>query len=382
MHQLRRGDSEKADMEAKVSYLELFFDLVFVFTITQVAHLVIDAHSLLDVFKAILVLTVIWWMYGGYAWLANNIGTDRFIYRMLMFCGMAGFLIMAISIPSIFRAGGAPFGIAFLLVTIIHILLFKHSPHVTSIKAITHLAPFNFSAALLVLASGILNTWYTWSWWLMVAAVLVILNASFKNQGDNFVINTRHFVERHSLIVLIALGETILSIGLGSSHFIIKFTLFVSIILSLAIVITLWWSYFHMDTILAEDYMLQASLEKRARLAMLAYWHTHLIMISGIVISASGIEVAIKHLNDESVHSFSWYLNGGIALYLVGSAIFRRLVHIGPVGTRLGAAALSLFILLFNAFSWMGTLLMMTIQILVLAGMIVIEQHKYKKFSN
>lgn len=382
MHQLRRGDSEKADTKTKVSYLELFFDLVFVFTITQVTHLVIDTHSVLDVFKALMVLTVTWWMYSGYAWLANNIGTDRFLYRMLMFCGMAGFLSMAISIPSIFGTGGVPFGIAFLLVTVIHILLFRRSPHVTSIKAITYLAPFNLSAALLVLASGILNTWYTWSWWLTVAAVLVILTASFKNQGDIFVINTRHFVERHSLIVLIALGETILSMGLGSSYLYFSFTLFVSIVLGLAIVITLWWSYFDKDTILAEDYMLQASPEKRARLAMHAYWHAHLIMISGIVISAAGIEVAIKQLNGESVHSFSWYLNGGIALYLVGTAIFRRLVRIGPAGTRLGSAALSLFILMFNAFSWMGTLQMMTIQILVLVGMIVIEQHKYKKISN
>jgi low temperature requirement protein LtrA len=216
----------------------------------------------------------------------------------------------------------------------------------------------------------------------MVGAVMVILTASFANQGDNFVINTRHFVERHSLIVLIALGESIMSIGLGSSHLNFNFTLYVSMILGLAIVITLWWSYFDKDTILAEDHMLQASPENRARLAMLAYWHAHLIMISGIVISAAGIEEAIKQLNDESIHSSSWYLNGGIALYLVGTAIFRRLVRIGSAGTRLGSAALSLFILLFYGFSWMGTLPMMTIQTLVLVGMIVVEQHKNKKFSN
>lgn len=383
MHRLRHlGNSEIADKETKVSYLEIFFDLVFVFTITQVTHLVIDSHSVLDVFKAIMVLTVTWWMFGGYAWLANNIDTDRLFFRLLIFCGMAGFLIMAISIPSISGTGGVPFGIAFLLVTVIHILLFRRSPHVTSIKAITYLAPFNLSAALFVLASGILNIWYTWSWWLTVGAVMVILTASFANQGDNFVINTRHFVERHSLIVLIALGETIMSIGLGSSHLNFKFTLYVSMILGLAIVITLWWSYFDKDTIIAEDHMLQASPENRARLAMLAYWHAHLIMISGIVISAAGIEEAIKHLNDESIHSYSWYLNGGIALYLVGTAIFRRLVRIGSSGTRLGSAALSLFILMINGFSWMGTLPMMIIQTLVLVGMIVVEQQKNKKISN
>ncbi|BCG60014.1 hypothetical protein PUR_34390 [Paenibacillus sp. URB8-2] len=215
----------------------------------------------------------------------------------------------------------------------------------------------------------------------MVAAVLVILTASFANQGDSFVINTRHFVERHSLIVLIALGETILSIGLGSSYLNFSFKLFVTMILGLGIVISLWWSYFDKDKKLAEDYMLQASPENRARLAMQAYWHAHLIMISGIVISAAGIEVAIEQLNDESVHSYSWYLSGGIALYLVGTAIFRKLVRIGPTGTRLGSAALSLFILMFYGFGWLGTLPMMTIQTLVLAGMIVIEQRYAGKFG-
>src|SRR3954469_18866151 len=95
----------------RVSTLELFFDLVFVFTVTQVAHLVERAHGAGDYLRAVLVLAVVWWMYGGYAWLTSNVGTGRTTHRLLLLSGMAGFLVMALRIPAVAGRHGAAFGL-------------------------------------------------------------------------------------------------------------------------------------------------------------------------------------------------------------------------------------------------------------------------------
>lgn len=317
MNQLHRKNlaSTIDDTEIKVSHLELFFDLAFAFTITQITDLIMHTpHDLFNLFKVLLVLIVICWMYSGYAWLTNNIGTERLIYRILMLCSMTGFLVMAISIPHVYENGGIPFGIAFLLVTTIHILLFRQSSNVTSFKAITAITPLNLSVALFVLASGILNNRFEWSWWLWVVAVLIILLASIERQGQVFDVNTKHIAERHGLIILIALGESIIAIGLSASEVNFNISFLVFVLTELIIVIALWWSYFDKDAILAEKNISQLSDIYRYNLTAYAYWHAHLIMIAGIIISGAGIQESTKHLNEHLVHSSSWYLSAGIAV--------------------------------------------------------------------
>src|SRR5215213_9063360 len=134
---------------ARVSTLELFFDLVFVFTITQVSELILHAHNLQEVARAFLVLAIIWWMYGGYAWLTNNVGTAQPLNRMLVLVAMAGFLVMALSVPQAFGRDGLAFGLAYLLVNVIHAALFTRAPN-QSAQAIGRIAPFNIGTALLV----------------------------------------------------------------------------------------------------------------------------------------------------------------------------------------------------------------------------------------
>src|SRR5262245_16022472 len=109
----------------RVSTLELFFDLVFVFTITQVARLVSGAHGAGDLGSAALLLTIAWWMYGGYAWLTNNVGTEGVSLRLWMLLGMAAYLVMALSIPHAADRDALPFGVAFTVVTIVHAMLFR-----------------------------------------------------------------------------------------------------------------------------------------------------------------------------------------------------------------------------------------------------------------
>ena len=180
----------------RVSTLELFFDLVFVFAITQVAHLFGHAHSVVDFVRAFLVLAVIWWMYGGCAWLTSNVGTGRLVYRLLLLCAMAAFLVMALRVPATAERHGIAFGLAYLVVAIVHTALFAQAPN-SSARAILGILPFNFTLAVLVLASGIVSQ--AWNWLPWVAAGIPILATTFLRRERGSHMSPSHFVERHGL---------------------------------------------------------------------------------------------------------------------------------------------------------------------------------------
>lgn len=144
------ADERSAEIE-RASTLELFLDLVFVFTVTQLTELVAHPHGAGDYVDAALILGLTWWMYDGYIWLTGNVRTDRAGPRLAVFAGMGGYLLMALSIPAAFgpteeAAGdsGVVFGLAFLAVTVIHTLLFSTAPN-TSARAIWSVAPFNLT---------------------------------------------------------------------------------------------------------------------------------------------------------------------------------------------------------------------------------------------
>ena len=160
--------SKNSESVTRVSPLELFFDLVFVFAITQVSHLFGEAHRALDLVRAVLVLAVVWWMYAGYAWLTSNVGTERFVVRVLLVCAMAGFLIIAVRIPAVAEHHGVAFGLAYLAVVLIHTALFTHAPN-SSARAIRGVLPFNTLLATAVLASGLVSPRWNWIPWVVEA---------------------------------------------------------------------------------------------------------------------------------------------------------------------------------------------------------------------
>src|ERR671935_967689 len=139
----------------RVSTLELFFDLVFVFTITQLTTLLVNRPNARGVLQVVLMLGVIWWMYAGYAWLTNAVAPDRASRRLLLLGGMASYLVLALSIPKAFSGTGLTFGLAYLAVVSVHALLFTRTSSGATLRALFRLAPFNLVSALLVLAGGI-----------------------------------------------------------------------------------------------------------------------------------------------------------------------------------------------------------------------------------
>jgi low temperature requirement protein LtrA len=149
-----RVSEETIDRSPKVSTLELFFDLVFVFTITQLTGLLVDGSGAASAVQVAVLLAVIWWMYDGYAWLTNAIATDLVRFRLLLLGGMGGFLVMAMTIPNAYEGEGLDFALAYLVVVLLHAGMYARGTSVGEVAAILRIVPYNLTAALLVLVGG------------------------------------------------------------------------------------------------------------------------------------------------------------------------------------------------------------------------------------
>ena len=195
--------------------LELFFDLVFVFTITQVASILTAVPTLLSLARVAVLLVIIWWMYSGYAWLTNALDLDRTGPRLLLLSGTAGFFLMSMTVPK--ATGNGPwaliFGASYLLVVAVHMLGFiGTSGH----RGIMRIGPLNLASALVVLAAGAVSP-HTRLWLWALAAALEGVTPLITGVGE-FTVGVGHFVERHGLAVIIVLGESITEVGAVTSR--------------------------------------------------------------------------------------------------------------------------------------------------------------------
>jgi low temperature requirement protein LtrA len=353
----------------RVSTLELFFDLVFVFTITQVTHLVTDAHGVTDLVRTFLVLAVTWWMYDGYAWLTNNVGTEGTVPRLLLLLGMAGFLVMAIATPHVAERDGLAFGLAYLAVVLVHAGLFMHAPN-SSARAMYRVAPFNVGGALFVIAAGLAPE--QWNLALWVAALLTLLTAILMRGDRGFQLRADHFAERHGAIILIALGESVAGLGVGAGDVPVRLPLVRAAVLGLALAAALWWSYFDRDDVSGEHALARAEAPERARLGLQAYWFAHLLMIAGIVVAAAGLEGVITDVVQPAPSATAWQLAAGVAVYLAGEVAFRRALRLGPFRTRLLAAGLAVATAPVGLTA--GYVAQLTLLVLLLTGMLTFER--------
>ena len=323
----------------RVSTLELFFDLVFVFTITQLTAVLASRPTSRGVLQVVLMLGVIWWMYAGYAWLTNAVAPDRAGRRLLLLGGMASYLVLALSIPKAFSGTGLTFGIAYLAVVIVHALLFTRTSSGATLRALFGLAPFNLVSALLVLAGGITGGTAQYLLWSLAFVLEWITPWLIHLAG--FEVGPSHFVERHGLVVMIAIGESIVAIGLGAAGLTIDLSLVVFAVAGLALSACLWWAYFGGDEELAERALADAPPDRRPRLAVDAFGIWHMPILFGIVAAASTLKKATGHGFDELSSKPALMLTAGVAAFLLGDAMFRRTLGIGTNASRLVAAALA-----------------------------------------
>jgi low temperature requirement protein LtrA len=341
----RRRDPPRRGPAERVSTLELFFDLVFVFTITQLTTVLAEEPTPRGLFRAVLLLGVIWWMYGGYAWLTNAVPPDRPPHRLLLLAGMAGFLVVALAVPRAFGDGGVAFGLAYLMVVCVHVALYTRTYSVSAAQAILRIAPYNLASALLVLGAGAVEAatgGTPWTYALWIAAVALEWVTPLLAGLGGFEIGPAHFVERHGLVVLIAIGESVVAIGIGAGGRPVDGPLVGVAVLGLLLCAGLWWAYFGGDDARAERALTAAPPDDRPRLALHAFGYWHLPILLGIVAAAAGLEQAVEHPFGPLGTPVALALAGGVALFLLGDVFFRRALGITGGPWRGVAAALAL----------------------------------------
>src|ERR687898_3073917 len=273
----------------RVSSLELFFDLVFVFTLTQLTGLLADDPTWTGLAKVVLLLSLIWWIYDGYVWLTNTVALDVLGHRLLLLGGMGGFLLMALAIPTMFDDGGLAFGLGYLAVVSLHGWLYLRATSASEAEAIRGIVPYNLAAALMLVAAGVTHGALMWA--LVVAPAVLLWFVPYIARMEGFKVAASHFVERHGLVVIVALGESIVVLGAGAGGAEVGLELGLIAILGLALSAALWWTYFsHEEAI--ERAMADAAAAERPRLAIL-FGYVHILLLFGIVLVATGLKKAI-----------------------------------------------------------------------------------------
>ncbi len=328
----------------RVTTLELFFDLVFVFTVTQLTAVLSHDLSLESLGQAMVMLALIWWMYGGYAWLTNSISTRGLRQRAILLGGMAGYLLLALSIPDAFHGTGLAFGVGYLLVVSVHASLFIWTASTESSRAFLGIAPYNLFNAVLVLVGGAIGGTAQALLW-TVAAVLEWVTPWLppRQSQEGFAIAPAHFVERHGLVVIVAIGESVVAVGIGAAELAVDAELIVVAVLGLLLCAGLWWSYFGADDDeQAERALTDAPATRRAWIALESFGCAHYFLLLGIVLTAVGLEEATGHGYEQLTTSQAFALGGGVAMFLAADVGFRHLLGLGRSVHRGVAAVLAL----------------------------------------
>lgn len=321
----------------RVTNIELFFDLVFVFVITQVTHHIESHPGWEGLLHALLALAVVWWMFLGFSWLTNAVRPDATRIRILLVLAMMAFFIMGLDLPFAFDTHGLAFALAYLSAVAIHCLLFLTADRASARSAIARTAPFNAGAGVLILIAPLLPEPLTWLCW--GAAVLLLYVCSPLLGGiRGFVIEPHHFVERHGLIVILVLGESIVAIGFGAQGAAVDPALALSVALGIAIASAIWWIYFDDKEEVAANALETISERRRELLAIYPFGLGHLVMVTGIVLIAAGITDAVHHFNH---HTNPWWLGCGAAIFLLGHVSYGSLLGLGPIATRLPSRLLA-----------------------------------------
>jgi low temperature requirement protein LtrA len=335
----RRLHLVSADEDHRVSTIELFFDLVFVYAITQTTQLMADHLSPLGVGQGLAMLAVLWWCWCSYAWLGTTVHVDHGIARLAMFGAMAVMFLVSLTIPEAFVdfPGGlyAPvlFVVCYALVRLLHLVAYlgaaRHDPGLRKVllKMFVGLLP---SVALLSISTVLSGPWQLGLW--VVALLADYLNVYLAGPDGWRLNSPAHFAERFGLIVIIALGESIVAIGIGIGALPMSWLVVGAAVCGLALAAGMWWTYFDVVARVSEHRLTQATGTERAKLATDSYTFLHLPLIAGIVLVALGLKKSFLYIADtehhtpgEALHGVPiWTLTGGLALYLIALSALRK----------------------------------------------------------
>jgi low temperature requirement protein LtrA len=316
------------DDQSRVTPLELFFDLVFVLALTQCTALMATRPTWQGVAQGLLVLGVLWWSWGGYAWLTSVVDPEEGAVRIVMFAAMAAFLVAALCVPQAFGEEALLFACAYAVVRIAHLALFtlasRDDPGLR--HSVAGLAASSTVGVALLIAASFADGWLQGGLWTL--ALALDMGGPFVMGAEGWKLVPGHFAERHGLIVIIALGESIVAIGVGAGAH-VDAGVVVAATLGMVVAAALWWLYFDVVALVAERRLAAAAPgRERNEMARDSYSYLHFPMVAGIVLVAFGMKKTLGHVEDPLKLVPAAAMLGGTALYLLAHVAFRlRNVH-------------------------------------------------------
>jgi low temperature requirement protein LtrA len=314
---------QHAEREQRVTPLELFFDLVFVFGFTQVTTVLSDDPTWSGLGHGLLILAALWWAWAAYAWLTNTVDPGEGAVWGAMLVAMAAMFVAALAVPEAFGRHGVVFGVAFLIVNIMWLTLYALAARGDRdlLAAILRSAPSALAGAALIIAAGFVHGGLKPVLWL--AALAVGMFGPLLGGSSGWRVQPAHFVERHGLIVIIAIGESLIAIGFGARGTGLGTGVIVAAVLALVVVMSFWLAYFDFFPMRGQQMLTDRSGAQRTALARDVYTYLHLPMVAGIVLFAFAMKTTLAHVGDELDTIPALGLCGGPALYLFAYVALR-----------------------------------------------------------
>jgi low temperature requirement protein LtrA len=332
------------DEEHGVTTLELFFDLVFVFAITQITAFMAADLGWQGCLRGLVLLSLLWFAWCSYSWLGNQAHADEGLLRGAYIVAMAALFLVALAIPEAWGDEGGGLSAPLLFATGLAVVRLTHlSVYVVAAagdvglrrQVVRTAIPVAISAALLLVGAVLGGPTQTALWAL---AIVVDYTGIYAAGADWRLPAPRHFAERYGLIVLIALGESLIAVGVGVGHLPLTVPTVLAALLGMAVSVAMWWAYFDVVAPVAERVLRKRQGIDRVRLARDSYTYLHFPMVAGVIYLALGLKKVAQFVGDASHHALTdplpttalWSLYGGVAAYLLGHLAF-RLRNIGSV---------------------------------------------------
>jgi low temperature requirement protein LtrA len=328
----------------RVSPLELFFDLVFVLAITQCTALMSHDPTWRGIGRGLVVLGLLWWSWVGYAWLTSVVDPDEGGVRLVLFAAMAALLVASLCVPDAFGDLGLTLALSYGGVRVAHIALFVLASRDDAglRKAVAGLAISTAIGIGILVAGSFFDGQARLAFW--AAALVFDMSGPLVIDTSGWRLVAGHFAERHGLIMIVALGESIVAIGVGAEAG-VDGGVIVAAILGIAVACAFWWAYFDVAALIAARRLAEVeSLKERNALARDAFSYLHLPMVAAIVLVALGMKSTLAHVGDPLRWETATALVGGAALYLLGHVAF-KLRSLGSLSVQRLVAALVLLAL-------------------------------------
>jgi low temperature requirement protein LtrA len=317
--------------------VELFFDLVYVFAFTQVTHLMAEGESIRSVLGGLAVLGVLWWSWASHAWLANQQVADRGVVRIGILVAIAVVLVLAIAIPEVYpepgesRFGALLFAVGFVLVSLVYtavnLAAARQDPALRRQVLRTMGTTLGPVAAALI-GGAILGGLPQLALWLAAVAIEGITVFATSQGGAWQLPSAAHYAERHGLVVILALGESIVAIGRAASHAPLTPSIVVVALAAVSLSLGLWWVYFGRVSTSAERRIGDLTGNRRTAVATVGTY-LHFAIVAGILLVSLGLGGAVEHLGGgHPVGIFSWLdIASGIVVFLAATAAYARIAQ-------------------------------------------------------